>query len=121
MIADPLVVVPVEPFVAAVSALKLFVVHVTRERHPRDHEVIVAENLAESFDDVSIEPADRRSHRNHRRHADDDADQRQKRAQFVREDRLQSDLQGIGIKRQKSSHRSWEGRGVRVAIRAKKP
>ena len=38
----------------------------------------------------------------HRSDADDDADQRQKSAQFVGKDRLQSNLQGVGIKGKKA-------------------
>ena len=58
MVADPLVVVPIDSFVAAVSSFKFFVVHVAGEGHARDHEVIAAEYFADSIDDVGVEAAD---------------------------------------------------------------
>src|SRR5262245_55198740 len=42
MIAHPLIVVPVEAFVAPVSPLILLVIHVSGEGHARNHEVITA-------------------------------------------------------------------------------
>src|ERR1700741_1685185 len=74
MIANPLVVVPVESLVASIAALEFVVVHVPGEGHASDHEVITAKNFGDSLDDVSIETANRGSDRNYRRHADDDSD-----------------------------------------------
>src|SRR6185369_10298962 len=115
MIADPLVVVPIEPLVASIASLEFLVVHVPGERHPGDHEVITAQNFADAFDNVRIETANRRPDRNHRRHADDNPDKSQKSPQFVGKDRLQSNLQGVGIKGQNGFHNSDLGRYTRPA------
>src|ERR1051325_944934 len=77
VIAHPLVIVPVEPFVAPVSSLKLFVVHLAGEGHAGDHEVIAAEYLADFVDYIGVETADGSSDRDHRGDADDDADESQ--------------------------------------------
>src|ERR1044071_1031812 len=75
MVANPLVVVPVESLVTAIAALELVVVHVPGEGHARDHEVITAQNFADSLDDVGVEAANRSADCNHRCYADDDSDQ----------------------------------------------
>ena len=59
--------------------------------------MIRAQNLGHLLDDVSVEPGDRGADDDHRRHADDDANQSQKRAQLVRQDRLQGDPGGVAI------------------------
>ena len=92
MISHPLIIVPVEPLVAAVHSFELFVGEVTLKRDPGNHEMVRAQDLRDSFNHIGIQPADRRPNRHHRRHANDDANQSQKRAQLVRKDRLQSDL-----------------------------
>src|SRR6185436_14026632 len=92
MIANPLVIVPIEALVTSIAALELVVVHVSGESHPSDHEVITAQNFADAFDNVCIETANRGPDRDHGRHADDDSDKSQKSPQFVGKDRLQSNL-----------------------------
>src|SRR5262249_45144209 len=62
MITYPLVVVPVDSFVATVATLKFLVVHVTRESHARDHEVITAQHLRTLLYDIRIDPRDERPH-----------------------------------------------------------
>ena len=57
MIANPLVVVPVEALVASIASLEFVVVHVPREGHAGNHEVITAQNFADSLDYVGIEAA----------------------------------------------------------------
>jgi hypothetical protein len=72
--------------------------------------VITAQHFADSLNHVRIESADRGADGYDGRHADNDADERQKRPQFVGEDRLQGDLQRIGIKRKYCSHKTDPGR-----------
>src|SRR5262249_37297424 len=65
MIAHPLIVVPVKTFVAPVSPLILFVIHISREGHARNHEVITAKYFGDSVNDVGVEAADRGADRHH--------------------------------------------------------
>src|SRR4029079_556173 len=109
MVANPFVIVPVQSFVAPISSFKLFVVHVAGEGHAGDHEVVTAQNFAVSVDDVGVETADRGADCYHRGDADDDAEQRQKRPQFVGKDRLQGDLQRIGVKGKDCFHNTESG------------
>ena len=60
--------------------------------------MIRAQYLGHLLDNISVEPGDCGADDDHRRHADDDADQGEKSAQLVRQDRLQGDPGGVRIK-----------------------
>ena len=98
MVANPFVVIPVEPLITAIHPLKFIVRALSLEGHARNHEVVRAQDLGHSVDDICVQPADRGTHRDHRSDAYDDADEGQKGPQFVSEDRLQGNLQGIRVK-----------------------
>src|ERR1041385_829554 len=104
MVAHPFVIVPIETLVAAIAALELFVGHMALESHTRHHEVICAQQLLHFLGDVSVETADRCTHYHDRRDADDDANQREKGPQLVRQDRLQRTPRSIGVKRKDVTH-----------------
>ena len=102
MVAHPLVVVPVESFVAPVHALKFFIGQPAVGSNARDHEVVAAEDFCHLVDHIGVQAADRGAHRHHRSHADDDPDQGQKSPQFVGKNRLHGNLQGVGVKGKKA-------------------
>ncbi len=72
--------------------------------HARNHEVIAAQNFRHLVDDVGVEAADRGADHHHRGHADDDADQSEKGPQFMGKNRLQGNLQGVGVKGEEGFH-----------------
>jgi hypothetical protein len=98
VVAHPFIIVPVEPFVPPVAALKLVVGHVPLEGHAGHHEMVGAEQFRDLISHVRIQSAHGRTDHHHRRHADDDPDQSQKGAQLMRQDRLQRDARRVGIK-----------------------
>src|SRR4029078_257078 len=85
---------------------------VARESHASDHEVVVAKYLRNFVDNVRVQTANRRADGDDGGHTDDDPDQREKSPQFVGEDRLQGDLQGVGIKGEKCFHKTEIAAGV---------
>ena len=98
MVAHPFVIVPVQPFVAAIAAFVVVVGHASLKGHARNHEVVCAQQLGNFVRHISVQAANRRAHHNHRSHADDDSDQGEKRAQLMRQDRLQRDARRVRIK-----------------------
>ena len=97
MLFHPLVVVPVQTFVAPIHSFEVVVGHVPAESDARDHEMICAQQFGHAIRDVGVQSADRRAHNHDRGHADDDSDQSQKRAQFMRQDGLQRDPGRVGV------------------------
>src|SRR5215217_7488809 len=45
MVADPFVVVPIQPLIASIPSFEFFVVHVAGERHPGDHKVVASQHF----------------------------------------------------------------------------
>jgi hypothetical protein len=58
--------------------------------------MIRAENFRNFFDDIRIQTADRSADDDDRRDADDDADQSQKSAQFMLENRFNCNPKSVG-------------------------
>jgi len=97
VVMHPLVVFQLQPLVAAVHLLPVFLGHLALMRHAVDHEVVDAEHGRHLLHHVGVEPRDGRADDDDRRHAYDDAYQRQKRPKLVREYGLQGDARGVGV------------------------
>jgi len=52
----PLIIIPIEPLVAAIHTLEFFIRHSAAESNARDHEVVTAKNLGHFFNDVGVSP-----------------------------------------------------------------
>src|SRR5712691_8484417 len=104
MLSHPFIVVPVEPLVSPVPALKLLIRQTARESHTRNHEMISTEDFCNLVDNISVQPAYRSSDCHNRGDPDNDADERQKCAELMREDRLQGNPQGVRIEREEGFH-----------------
>lgn len=110
MVANPLVVVPVDPLIPSIHFFEIFIGKPAAGSNARNHEVVAAKDLLNFFDHVRIQTADRRPHGHHRGNTDDNSDQSEKSPQFVGKNRLYGDPQGVGIKGEEGFHFVNNGR-----------
>src|SRR5262249_24604747 len=73
LIAEPLVILDIEPFVAPPHLLSLLLGHSSLMGKAVDHKMIDAQHLRDRGQDISIEAADRSSYNHDRGDADNDA------------------------------------------------